>query len=137
MVEIPRHTNAGYQNSNRKPQVETNKNTETNGISSGAPKMKGNIGPAKKQAYIDGEEVDQRQKHILRKMAEEFDIDNVIPQAEQMAVTPDIPAIKSEKSFDLSMEDYEINSHQSRSPDKNFGPANTMGKGFSGIPGLE
>jgi hypothetical protein len=41
--------------------------------------MKGNIGPVKRGSYIDGEELDQRQKHIFKKMAEEFDIDNVIP----------------------------------------------------------
>lgn len=55
---------------------------DTNGNGSGAPTMKGNIGPVKKNAFIDGDEVDQRQKYIFKKMAEEFDIDNVIPQAE-------------------------------------------------------
>jgi hypothetical protein len=56
-----------------------------------------------------------------------------------MAVTPDLPGPngKSEKSFDLSIEDYDLNSRNSRSPGKSFMPANTMGKGFSGIPGLE
>ena len=47
---------------------------------------------------------------------------------------------KSAPSFDLSTEDYAMeDSHQgsSRAPDRNYGPANTMGKGISGIPGLE
>lgn len=71
--------------------------------------MKGNIGPAKKNAYVEGDEVDQIKKRIFRNMAEEFDIDNVIPQAEQIAVTPDLKGInKSNQSFDLSMEEYEM-----------------------------
>jgi hypothetical protein len=80
-VDIPRHNN-GYANSNRKPNLEIHNNNEASGNGAGAPKMKGNIGPVKRGSYIDGEELDQRQKHIFKKMAEEFDIDNVIPQAE-------------------------------------------------------
>lgn len=41
--------------------------------------MKGNIGPSKKNTYIDPDDVDKRQKRIFQKLAEEFDIDNVIP----------------------------------------------------------
>ena len=41
--------------------------------------MKGNIGPAIKKP---DEDLSINQKELFQKMAEEFDIDNVIPKAE-------------------------------------------------------
>jgi hypothetical protein len=84
-VEVPRHTNG--HNSNKKDyknvKLQQNLNISNENNIAGAPRMKGNIGPSKKNTYIDPDEVDIIQKRIWRKLAEEFDIDNVIPVAQQ------------------------------------------------------
>lgn len=79
-VDIPRHSN-GYNNSNKKDfqSVKLQKNLSKAGNGVNAPKMMGNIGFTKKNAYVDPDEIDNDKKHIFRKLAEEFDIDNVIP----------------------------------------------------------
>ena len=41
--------------------------------------MKGNIGPTIKNTYIDAENLSTNQKAILDRMAEELDIDRIIP----------------------------------------------------------
>lgn len=49
--------------------------------------MKGNIGPSmKKNVHVD--DATNNQKKIFSKMAEEFDIDNVIPKNEQKNSIP-------------------------------------------------
>ena len=108
--------------------------------------MKGNIGPSKKNTYIDPDEVDNHQKRIWRKLAEEFDIDNVIPVAQQRVQPSPLANGKTQnhsmQSFELDSA-YEMGSNHGSSTNafntKNgFGPANTVDQGFfNGIPGLE
>lgn len=42
--------------------------------------MKGNIGPSKKSYYFNQDNIDNKQKRLFSKMADEFDIDKVIPK---------------------------------------------------------
>lgn len=46
--------------------------------------MKGNIGPTIKNTYIDPDNLPRNQKEILQRMADEFDIDKVIPKDERI-----------------------------------------------------
>lgn len=68
--------------------------------------MKGNIGPSKKNTYIDPDEVDNHQKRIWRKLAEEFDIDNVIPVAKQRVQ----PSPMGKQTNNHSMQSFELDS---------------------------
>ena len=53
-------------------------------IKSGAPTLMGNIGPTKNKYLnpVAQRDLDHAQKKLFSKMAEEFDIDNVIPKAQ-------------------------------------------------------
>jgi hypothetical protein len=72
-------------------------------------------------------------------LAEEFDIDNVIPLDEQKNAPSQYAKNNETQSFDLSINEYEIESNNgsSRPVGKNFGPSQTLGKQFGSIPGLE
>lgn len=54
-------------------------------IKGGAPTLMGNIGPTKNKYLnpVAQMDLDHKQKKLFSKMAEEFDIDNVIPKAQQ------------------------------------------------------
>ena len=83
----------------------------------GAPTLMGNIGPTKNK-YLDPVsqmDLDHKQRRLFSKMAEEFDIDNVIPKAKQKQDIADGPeAEHSLGSFDLSL-DYEVESRKASS----------------------
>lgn len=61
-VDVPRHT-SGLKNSNKKDyqSIKLQKNLANPGNGVGAPKMMGNIGFTKKNAYVDPDDVDQKQ----------------------------------------------------------------------------
>ena len=126
-IDIPRHLNGNGNNGQYK-----NITTKPNG--NGGPTMKGNIGPTLGKTLIDGD-ISNHQKMIFEKMAEEFDIDKVIPKSHQMAAAPDKDA--SERSFELSVDKFEMESNMNTSDRNKFGAANTAHeKGFLQAPGL-
>lgn len=91
-------------------QAEFNLTTMKNQTGVG-PTMKGNIG----QSIKKGEEISLNQKNLFNKMAEEFDIDNVIPKNEQKKTIPkDFLPDQSMQSFDLSIKDYDMDSDYSQ-----------------------
>lgn len=75
-------------------------------IKSGAPTLMGNIGPNKNKYLnpVSQMDLDHKQKKLFSKMAEEFDIDKVIPKAHQKnEITNDMDDRQSINSFDLSI----------------------------------
>ena len=97
----------------------------------GAPTLMGNIGPTKNK-YLDPVsqmDLDHKQRRLFSKMAEEFDIDNVIPKAKQKQNIADGPeAEHSLGSFDLSL-DYEVESRKASSRG-NLARSTMDGNGF-------
>jgi hypothetical protein len=74
-------------------------------------------------------DLDHKQKKLFSKMAEEFDIDNVIPKAQQRKEgTKDLPDGHSDGSFDLSM-DYDAESRRASSRG-NLAHSTMDGNGF-------
>jgi len=101
----------------------------------GGPTMKGNIGPSMKK-NVNVDDVTAIQKKIFSKMAEEFDIDNVIPKNEQKNSVPkDFEPNSSMQSFDLSIKNYEIESNYNSSEGRKVGTV-AGSKGFSQTPDL-
>ena len=99
--------------------------------------MKGNIGPSmKKNVHVD--DASATQKKIFSKMAEDFDIDNVIPKNEQKNSIPkDFEPNNSMQSFDLSIKNYELESNfDSGSEGRRKGGTVAGSKGFSQTPDL-
>ena len=68
-------------------------------------------------------------------MAEEFDIDNVIPKVDQKDKASENLDASSIKSFELSAKNYDIMSQNSFKNDRNFG--NNTATGFGAIPGIK
>ena len=94
-VHIPKQLNNGTNGQH--------KNLQT-GPSNGGPTMKGNIGPTRANV-IDKNAVSKNQKDLFSRMAEEFDIDNVIPERKEQA-SHQIES--SMHSFDLSIKNEEL-----------------------------
>ena len=102
----------------------------------GAPTMKGNIEPIKRgqQSLAAGFQSD-----FARRLAEEFDIDNVIEKADQKEEASEINDLDSMASFQLSVNqyNYEINSQSQAS---NVGArevaAQTLDENVLNIPGV-
>jgi hypothetical protein len=69
--------------------------------------MKGNIGPTNKSQFVDPLK-GNAQKQLFQKMAEEFDIDNVIPKIDQKDKASEINDASSMKSFELSGRNYDL-----------------------------
>lgn len=100
-------------------------------IKSGAPTLMGNIGPTKNKYLnpVAQMDLDHKQKKLFSKMAEEFDIDNVIPKAQQKKeITEGAGAEPSLHSFDLSI-DYEAESRRASSRG-NLAHSTMDGNGF-------
>ena len=68
-------------------------------------------------------------------MAEEFDIDNVIPKIDQKEKASENMDASSMKSFELSAKNYDIVSQNSFKNDRTFG--NNTATGFGAIPGVK
>jgi uncharacterized protein YozE (UPF0346 family) len=84
----------------------------------GGPTMKGNIFPTSKS----GIDIGSKEKENLNKLAEELFIDNVIPKEDQKnEVSQNFEPDNSMVSFDLSIKNYEIDSHLSNSISINKG----------------
>ena len=101
--------------------------------------MKGNIGPTKKLAIDSTSSYANQQKKLFSKMAEEFDIDKVIPRAQQNIKTQQEDIAYSDGSFNLSINNDDIESQFAHS--ENAGHANTafvnkMSR-IADIPGLD
>ncbi len=87
----------------------SNNNTylKVNGSNNGGPTMKGNIGPA-----IKKNDTLSKDNKKIQKLAEEFDIDNVIPKDEQKnEVSQNFEPNDSMHSFELSIKNYDIDSN--------------------------
>lgn len=98
--------------------------------------MKGNIGPSMKK-NVNVDDATANQKKIFSKMAEEFDIDNVIPKNEQKNSVPkDFEPNSSMQSFDLSIKNYEIESNYNSSEGGRKVGTVAGSKGFSQTPDL-
>ena len=72
-----------------------------------AKKMKGNIGPSKKLTFDAG--TTSQQKQLFSMMADEFDIEKVIPKDNQ--AKGDVVDQKSEGEFHLSINNDELNDY--------------------------
>ena len=100
-------------------------------IKSGAPTLMGNIGPTKNKYLnpVAQMDLDHKQKKLFSRMAEEFDIDNVIPEAQQKKeITKDAADEHSVGSFDLSI-NYEAESRRASSRG-NLAHSTMDGNGF-------
>lgn len=87
--------------------------------------MKGNIFPTLK----NGTDIGSIEKENLNKLAEELFIDNVIAKEDQKnEVSQNFEPDNSMLSFDLSIKNYEIDSHMSNS--------NSIKKGLSANNGM-
>lgn len=101
--------------------------------------MKGNIGPTKKLAIDSTGTFANQQKKLFSKMADEFDIDKVIPRAQQTTKTKQENIAYSEGSFNLSINNDDIESQYAHSENAGHGNtvfANRMSK-LADIPGLD
>ena len=80
--------------------------------------MKGNIGPTKKSQFLSSE-MEHNKKKLFSRIAEEFDIDRIIPDNKNLPMQqPQNNA--SERSFNLSdQKDDEIDSIIAYSEDNN------------------
>lgn len=130
--KVPRIVGA----SNRKNGVPALLSPPNGQAQDGAPTMKGNIEPIKKgqQSLAAGFQSD-----FARRLAEEFDIDNVIGKADQKEQASELGDADSMASFQLSVNkyNYEINS-QSRTSnyEPGDGAAPTLDVDVLGIPGV-
>lgn len=112
---------------------------ETTTQTKGGPSLKGNIGPAKKGGFNGG--LDTRQKKLFSKMADEFDIDKVIPKGDQItrlnAEAKHDDLNQSNGSFNLSVQIEDVDSIVQYSQDGSHaaitGGANTAGATGFGV----
>lgn len=96
--------------------------------------MKGNIGPTQKNA-VESSNYDNNQRKIFSKIAEEFDIDKVIPKNLQKLKISHEDIAYSEGSFNLSIKNEDIES-LAHSQEHNTVFAKGLSKGIIEIPGV-
>ena len=83
--------------------------------------MKGNIGPSIKN--IDANNLPNEKQKAFSRLAEEFDIDNIIPKDfQKKGPSADVEPRHSDNSFDLSMRNYELESNMGYSEEGKAAP---------------
>lgn len=101
----------------------------------GMPLMKGNIGPTSKHIIVNDTNYSSQNRQLFNKMAEEFDIDKVIPNARKTGNASFEDIGYSDGSFRLSINNDEIKSHNSSGFHKSM--PDRMVKGLIDIPGYQ